>query len=114
MANSQNYSFHSTSAYVEAPRSRTVGLAASRPATTGSLSAISASNYQALNSEGGMCYSPAAASAPRRGREDMGDEPAIGDYGNHSPVGNTPWILFILLAAGYVMYIQRKKRIREN
>ena len=112
MANSQNYSFHSTSAYVEVSRAQGFERPVNRPMATGSMSSISASNFQTLNSEGGACYSPTATYAPRRGRSDDGG--SIGDYGFHSPVGNTPWILFILLAAGYVVYIQRKKRIREN
>lgn len=108
----QNFTFHSTSAYVEVSRSQGFERPVNRPMTTGSLSSISASNFQTLNSEGGACYSPTATYAPRRGRSDDGG--SIGDYGFHSPVGDTPWILFALLAVGYAIFVKKRKKMQKN
>ena len=97
--------FRSTSPYLSAGSSMCV----SSSAPAGSFSAISAANYAALNSEGGACYTP---SGPRRvGREDYIDNgtPSIGEITEHSPVGDTPWALMILLCLGYVAYVERKK-----
>ena len=98
--------FRSTSVYVAESRPSSAfgypssGMTVNR--ATGSLSAISAANFEALNSEGGACYSP---SGPRRGRpadDGQGGSGAIGDVPNHSPIGDTPWFWFLLLAAGYM------------
>lgn len=98
--------FRSTSPYLSAGSSMCVS--SSAPAS--SFSAISAANYAALNSEGGACYTPSTLSGPRRvGREDYGDTPPIGGITEHSPVGDTPWALMILLCLGYVAYVERKK-----
>ena len=96
--------FQSTSAY------RNVGLhpssggmsGYSRP--TGSLSDISAANFDALNSEGGACYA-----APRKGRP--GDE-AIGEYDFHSPVGDTPWLLMAAFLLLFGLY--QRKRLKKD
>lgn len=99
-------SFRSTSAY-SAPL--TVNSLSTTPTDglTSSLAAISSSNFDALNSEGGLCYQPSAtANRARKGRptEDEGGDGdnAIGEYDLHSPVGDTPFILFALLAALYI------------
>ena len=81
---------------------------------TGSLSAISASNFAALNSEGGACYRP---SGPRRARpnEDVGGgSGAIGDYTNHSPIGEIPFILMAILASLYVIWTKKRKKVQKN
>ena len=83
-----------------------------RSGLTSNPSAISAANFEALNSEGGACYQPAYAPGVRKGRpgdDEGGGGGAIGEYDFHSPVGNIPWILFVLLAAGYVVLMKRRK-----
>jgi len=75
---------------------------------TGSLSAISAANYNALNSEGGACYSPAQHGTIHRGRPGG----AIGEYDFHSPVGNTPWFLMAVLAAVYLWKSRKRGFLR--
>ena len=109
--------FRSTSSYVVngnqtlAPQAQ-MGLAPARTAPTGSLSAISASNFESLNSEAGLMATPASSSGPRRGRGDHGGDSgsgAIGDYGYHSPVGDTPWLVMALLALFYIALRLRKK-----
>ena len=77
---------------------------------TGSMTAISASNFAALNDEGGAFYQPSATThrpgVRREGRDDEDDDDgnnAIGEYDFHSPVGNTPWVLILLLLFAYVI-----------
>ena len=72
------------------------------------LSAISASNFESLNSEGGACYSPANSSATIR-RVRPGD--AIGEYDFHSPVGDTPWIIIALFG---ILYLIRSKKTQKS
>ena len=77
----------------------------------GSLTAISASNFAQLNSEGGACYQASAIHKPaarRGGRDEMEDGEgdggnAIGVYDFHSPVGDTPWMVILLLLFAYVI-----------
>ena len=75
---------------------------------TGSLSAISASNFQTLNSEGGACYN-----GPRRGRP-KGDGNTntglIGSYEFHSPVGDIPFVLMAFLALLYARSILSRRK----
>ena len=121
----QPVSFGSTSAYLHearganiAPQSamRPTGILAYGPSkaySTGSPAAISASNFETLNSEGGACYNPTRnGSAIRRvGRSDDGgedDSGAIGAYGYHSPVGTTPWLMMLLLAGAYILLKRRR------
>ena len=112
----QPAAFGSTSAYLH--EGRGAGIAsqsAMRPSGTlaygsgvskgGSMAAISASNFETLNSEGGACYNPARDGATiKRGRPGG----AIGEYDFHSPVGATPWLLMLLLAGGYIL-LKRKR-----
>ena len=121
-------SFRSTSAYCQDNRAANGGIqSAMRPSgamafrsgaisPTGSLSAISASNFETLNSEGGACYNPARSNAKiRRERSEEGDSGgrdedsgAIGSYGYHSPVGATPFLFFFILAALYCVIKKRR------
>ena len=81
---------------------------------TGSLSSISASNFQTLNSEGGACYHPTEAyNAPRRAYR-PGGSGGSGVVDTHSPVGDTPWILFALLAVGYAIFVKKRKKMQKN
>lgn len=107
--------FRSTSAYTAS----TSALPATtvRVGTSSSFSTISTSNFQTLNSEGGLCYQPSAtANRARKGRptEDEGGDGdnAIGEYDLHSPVGETPFILFALLAALYIGW-RRMAKVKE-
>ena len=86
--------FRSTSAYTVNTQ-RTSGFAA-----------ISASNYAALNSEDGACYS-----GPRKGRPkpgDYGGTGAIGNYDFHSPAGDIPWEMMVIFAL-ILAYIKKKQ-----
>ena len=77
---------------------------------TSNPSSISAANFEALNSEGGACYQPAYAPGVRKvrpGDEEGGGGGAIGEYDFHSPVGNTPWLLTLIMLLAYVL----KKRL---
>ena len=67
-------------------------------------SAISASNFKKLNSEGGACYNP-GQDRRKSGRPGGGDDGsgAIGEYDFHSPIGNTPWLLILLMSIGYIL-----------
>ena len=79
---------------------------------TGSLSAISSSNFEALNSEGGACYNP-SASGPRKGRPNentYGGTGAIGNVDFHSPVGEMPWAGMLILAVLYAIYVKKRKK----
>ena len=94
----------------------------SRPQSIGSLSAISASNFEALNSEGGAFYSPSqtssAPSGPRKGRIGGGDEETNpggggGEIGNdevRSPIGDTPWLIMLLLGVGYIAFLTFRRQ----
>lgn len=114
--------FGSTSAYVRDGRTANLGASsAMRPSSSmayssgitlsGSMSTISASNFETLNSEGGACYNPARdGSAIRR----VGRPDGAGGTGNslrESPVGPTPWIFMLLLAGGYILF--KRKRFSE-
>lgn len=101
--------FRSTSAYTAS--AGTFQSTADRMGTTSSFSAISASNFQALNSEDGA-FSPSAASEPRRvGRPGTGSG-GTGVSEPQSPVGETPFILFALLAALYIAW-RRMAKVKE-
>jgi len=87
--------------------------------TTGSLSAISASNFETLNSEGGACYNaPRHGATIKRGRpgggcDDSGSG-ATGEYDFHSPVGATPCLFLALLASLYVVYKRPRSRASSS
>ena len=115
--------FRTTSAYVEPIQTTapTMSMSMQRPLATGSFSAISASNFETLNSEDGWCAATSAsASKPhvrKGGRPDEDDDEgdsgnAIGEYDFHSPIGDAPWILIGLLLLTYGV-IQRKKKSAE-
>lgn len=104
-------SFRSTSAY-SAPLTANSLSTTPTGGLTSSLAAISSSNFDALNSEGGACYQPSAlSSGPRRGvtrpgSDDEDEDPdeedlAIGEYIERSPVGDTPWIFIAILIIVY-------------
>ena len=100
--------FRSTSAYMTAGE-RTSMPSASRatPYTSQSLSAISASNFATLNSEGGACYHPSAIhSGPKKGKVVEPDTEAVGEGVWESPVGDIPWMLIVLLL---LLYLPLKK-----
>ena len=88
-----------------------------RNCPTGSMTAISASNFAVLNGEGGEFYQPSATKPQVRkvSRPDSDDEDdlAIGEIIERSPVGNTPWIVMALLAVVYLVVKRRKVRVEE-
>jgi len=105
----QTSSFYSTSAYITNSQSQITNHKSQitnhqSPKVTGSFSSISAANYAALNSEGGACY---RANGPRKGRGDHKDDYIIGVNVERSPVGDTPWYLFLLLFLAYAGYKKR-------
>jgi len=90
--------FRSTSVYSVSSLSDSYG----GPAATGSFSAISASNFDALNSEDGLCAGTSASVAAMRragrpGGGGSGGGGAIGEYDFHSPLGEIPWVFCLLL-----------------
>lgn len=114
-------SFRSTSAY-SAPL--TVNSLSTTPTggLTSSLAAISSSNFDALNSEGGACYQPSAlSSGPRRGvarpgSDDEDEDPdeenlAIGEYIERSPIGEIPFFVMALLAGLYAFWAKKRKKV---
>ena len=101
----QQSAFRSTSAYRSSSlnQSPNIGMTTyNKP--TGSLSAISAANFEALNSEGGACYSPGTQ---RRVRPEDG---AIGEYSFESPIGDTPWFLIMMLSLLFYLYQRRHQQ----
>ena len=94
--------FRSTSAYTASTNALPASTA--RVGSTSSFSAISSSNFSTLNSEGGLCYTP--ASGPLRGKKP--DVPPIGEDEEEFPIGDTPFILFALLAALYIAFRRLK------
>ena len=114
--------FRTTSAYV-APiptTAPTMSMSMQRPLATGSFAAISASNFETLNSEDGWCAATSASAyqthVRKGGRPDEDDDEgddsgnAIGEYDFHSPVGNTPWMVIAMLMMAYAAVITKKKR----
>jgi hypothetical protein len=78
-----------------------------RPLASGSMSAISASNFEMLNSEGGLCYAESASGSRKTPRP--GGSGGSGVVDTHSPIGDTPWILFGLLLIAYGAFKWKKK-----
>ena len=113
----QPSSFRSTSTYVCGAAdynqsSYTIHHTSYTTKATGSLSAISASNFAELNSEEGWCAGTSAKANIRKGRPGGGGGGgggAIGEYDFHSPIGDTPWILFGLLLLAYGAFKWEKK-----
>lgn len=115
----QPAAFGSTSAYLSEGRVANLGASSMRPSGAiayssgvsmgGSMAAISASNFESLNSEGGACYNPArdGSAIHRVGRPGSGSG-GTGVSDPQSPVGPTPWILMLLLAGGYIL-LKRKR-----
>jgi len=100
--------FRSTSAYTASTNALPTTTA--RVGSTSSFSAISSSNFVALNSEGGLCYNPGGASR-RAGKKPV--VPPIGENEEEFPIGDTPWILFGLLLIAYEAF-KRKKKSAES
>lgn len=96
--------FRSTSAYTASTNALPATTA--RVGSTSSFSAISSSNFVALNSEGGLCYNPGGA-LRRAGKKP--DVPPIGENEEEFPIGDTPWILFGLLQIAYEAFKWKKK-----
>lgn len=96
--------FRSTSAYTASTNALPATTA--RVGSTSSFSAISSSNFVALNSEGGLCYNPGGA-LRRAGKKP--DVPPIGENEEEFPIGDTPWILFGLLQIAYGAFKWKKK-----
>ena len=96
--------FSSTSAYAGSQRSEQMAMMPpSRVQTYGSMSAISAANFTALNSEGGACYTPTDTERPKGSiRKGRSGGNGTGMYDFRSPVGSTPWVLIIMLAVAYL------------
>lgn len=113
-ADYQSCSFGSTSAYIHSQNAQQSMKNASRAQTYGSMSAISASNFETLNSEGGACYNPArdGSAIHRVGRPSSGSG-GTGVSDQHSPVGATPWLLMVLMACtyGFVIHMRRHRRV---
>ena len=112
----QPVAFSSTSAYRSESRTSQQVMQYDSPRPVGSLAAISASNYETLNGEGGA-FSPAAAAAPRRGRIEEGEGGTGGEIGNYefrSPVGDTPWFVMFLLGIGYIVFRAFRRRNAES
>lgn len=111
--------FRSTSAYGAHGEQyqQQMTTANSRPQSVGSLSAISASNFEALNSEGGAFYSPSEASAPSGPRKAVGrpgsGEGGIGVIVEESPIGDTPWLIMLLLGLGYIAFLTFRRQTRN-
>lgn len=102
--------FRSTSAY---DNRQPLAVSHHSASLSGSMQIISASNFDALNSEDGMfSETSASASSIRRGGRPGGGGGsgggAIGEYDFHSPVGNLPWMVFVLFAVAYVSWKRRK------
>ena len=108
--------FSSTSAYAGSQRSeQTAMMAAPRVQTYGSMSAISAANFTALNSEGGACYTPTDMERPKGNvRKGRSGGNGTGMYDFHSPVGATPCLFLALLAALYVVYKRPRSRASSS
>lgn len=104
--------FRTTSAYVAPMQSAspTMSTNMQRPLASGSLSAISASNFEVLNCEGGACHIPSATPGIRKGSKVTEPETeAVGEGVWESPIGDTPWILFGLLLIAYGAFKWKKK-----
>ncbi len=100
--------FRSTSAYTAS--TNVLPASTARVGSTSSFSAISSSNFSTLNSEGGLCYTP--ASGPLRVKTPKPDVPPIGENEEEFPIGDTPFILFALLAALYIGW-RRMAKVKE-
>lgn len=96
--------FRTTSAYTASTNA--LPATTERVGATSSFSAISNSNFVALNSEGGLCYNPGGASRLAGKKPDV---PPIGENEEEFPIGDTPWILFGLLMIAYGAFKWKKK-----
>lgn len=103
--------FQSTSSYYHSARSSASYLSSDgyRTPMTGSgssFSMISADNFASLNGEDGEFYESSSSTGPHRGRPSGGGG-AIGEYEQHSPVGDIPWLLMALLLTATVISRRR-------
>lgn len=110
--------FRSTSAYVT---SRPDGISTyqSQAVSHQSIASISASNFAAMNEEGGEFYQPPATNPHvRKGRPGGGGGDsgggAIGEYDFHSPIGATPWLLFAVMVTSYILIKRRRNRMNRT
>ena len=112
----QPIAFGSTSAYRSENRTSQQVMQYDSPRPVGSLAAISASNFETLNGEGGAFASSSSASGPRRAGRPWGGGTGeeIGNYEFHSPVGDTPWLLMFLLGVGYIAFRTSRAVRRRN
>ena len=53
-------------------------------------------------------------SGPRRAKEEDDTPPANPPGPNEYPLGDTPWLLMLLLAVGYAVYLRRKNSVRTS
>ena len=105
-------SFGSTSAYVS---TRQISCSRTPYTVHQSASAISVSNFNTLNSEGGACYHPSAINGgPRRGKITEPGTEAVGEGVWESPVGEIPFILMAILASLYVIWTKKRKKVQKN
>ncbi len=108
--------FRSTSAYVT---SRPDGISTyqSQAVSHQSIASISASNFAAMNEEGGEFYQPPATNPHiRKGRPGGGGDSgggAIGEYDFHSPVGAIPWLIFAVMVAAYC-FVKKRRSLKEK
>ena len=60
-------------------------------------------------------YNPMSGpSGPRRGLINPGaDDNPIGEVPDPAPVGDTPWLLMLLLAAGYIAFRSIRRRVKR-
>lgn len=102
--------FRSTSAYSS---HSTSGLTSN---SISGLSAISASNFAALNSEDGLFAETSAKvgairKSGRPGGGGSGGSGGIGEYDFHSPVGDLPFLFFVLLLAAHACRANKRLKV---
>lgn len=88
----------------------TTSLYSSRSVYSQSVSDISASNFEALNSEGGLCEH--TSSIRRAGRPTGGG--GIGVIENESPIGDVPLFMMLALIIGYIGLKRLKRKMSRK
>ena len=109
-ASAPSVGFRSTSAY--SPNSAN-SIASN---SVSGLSAISASNFAALNSEDGLFAETSAkvGAIRKSGRPGGGggsEGGGIGEYDFHSPVGDLPFLFFVLLLAAHACRANKRLKV---
>ena len=74
-----------------------------------SLSAISAANFEKLNAEDGE-FGYTTSSQTNPGPRRVGSNDHLPDPYLKDPIGDVPWILFIILGVGYIAYRRFRTR----